>query len=77
MNYYINNPFYEKGHKNMDAKSILLSKTVWLAILQGLLGVVVALGTQLPTVGWIMVVKSVIDVLLRVITEAPVKFSVK
>lgn len=57
----------------MDAKSILLSKTVWLAVLQGILGVIIALESLIPTVGWIMVVKSVIDILLRFITTQPVK----
>ena len=58
---------------NAQTKSILLSKTVWLAILQAILGIVVAVGSQIPTVGWLMVVKSIIDVLIRVITTQPVK----
>jgi hypothetical protein len=55
-----------------NVKSILLSKTVWVAIIQGVLGVVVALGTSIPTVGWMMVVKSVCDILLRTITTQTV-----
>jgi len=57
----------------MTAKNILLSKTVLVAILQGILGVIIALGSQIETVGWLMVLKSVIDILLRAITTQPVK----
>jgi hypothetical protein len=57
----------------MIAKNILLSKTVLVAILQGILGVILALGSQIETVGWLMVVKSVIDIALRAITTQPVK----
>lgn len=57
----------------MSEKKWYLSKTIWLAVLQAILGVFVAIGTEIPTVGWIMVVKSVIDVLIRSLTEESVK----
>jgi hypothetical protein len=56
-----------------NAKAWWASKTIWIAVLQGLLGVFVAVGSQIELVGWLMIVKSVIDVLLRIITEQPVK----
>ena len=55
-------------------KSILKSKTVWIAILQGLLGVIVAVGTSIPTVGWLLVAKSVLDIALRYITSDKVNW---
>jgi hypothetical protein len=54
-------------------KSILLSKTFWVAVIQGLLGVVVVLETQIPGVGWLMIIKSVLDFGLRVATTQEVK----
>ena len=56
-------------------KKILQSKTVWLSILTAIAGVMtVILGEnpQLNTVGWITIVKAVIDFGLRMITSKPV-----
>lgn len=60
-----------KGN-NSKMKQWYLSKTIWLAVLQGVIGVVVAIGTQIPDVGWWMIAKSVLDILLRAITTDPV-----
>ena len=57
----------------MEAKSIFHSKTVWIAVLQGVIGVVVVLSTQLPELGWIAIFKSVLDFALRYVTTTAVK----
>lgn len=54
-------------------KKWYLSKTVILAVLQGVLGIIVAIGSQIPTVGWLMIVKSIIDVIIRGMTEESIK----
>ena len=53
-------------------KSILQSKTFWLACLQAAVGIVVIVTTQYPelqTVGEIAILKSVLDMLLRMVTS--------
>lgn len=50
------------------------SKVVWLAIIQAIIGVVVVLGAQYPEIGYVAIGKSVLDILLRLITELPVGF---
>jgi hypothetical protein len=57
---------------NTIEKNILTSKTFWLAILQGILGVVVVVSTSIPGVGWLMIVKTIIDIGIRMITAQPV-----
>jgi len=56
-------------------KSAWASKTVGVAVLQAVAGVLAALVSANPTlvtVGWVMVVKSVLDVALRFVTVEPV-----
>jgi hypothetical protein len=48
------------------------SKTIILAILQAIVGVLVVVLTQYPGVGVIAIVKSAIDVLIRVMTDTPI-----
>jgi|TARA_Y100000310_G_scaffold323878_1_gene384925 hypothetical protein len=48
------------------------SKTIGLAILQGVAGVVAAFATEFDTVGWVVVIKSVVDIALRYYTKEPV-----
>lgn len=55
------------------SKKLLHSKTFWLAVLQAAAGIVAALVLELPGVGWLVSAKSVIDVLLRLVTSKPVK----
>jgi len=54
--------------ENRIEKSWWLSKTIWLAIGQAVLGIIVALQAQpeFASLGWIMTTKSVLDVILRV-----------
>ena len=58
----------------MTAKAIFTSKTFWVAILQGVLGVLVVVGTSAPELGWVVILKSIIDIGLRMLTTEPVKF---
>lgn len=53
-------------------KSILQSKTFWLAAVQGLIGVWAVVETAYPTLGWVAIVKTIIDIILRVISTQTV-----
>jgi len=55
-------------------KQLLKSRTVIVAILQAVAGAVLILNAEYPTIGILMTVKSVVDVILRVITSLPIKF---
>jgi hypothetical protein len=57
---------------NTIEKNILTSKVFWVAILQGILGVVVVVSTSIPGVGWLMILKTIIDIALRMLTTQPV-----
>lgn len=46
-------------------KSILKSRTFWLAITQAAIGAVAVLATSYPEVGSLLVLKSLLDVILR------------
>jgi len=48
-----------------SVKSIFASKTFWIAVLQAIAGTFVVFGTAYPTVGWIVIAKSVVDVFIR------------
>ena len=52
-------------------KTLLNSKTFWVAVIQAVAGVVVVAMTHLEVVGYIAVFKSVIDILLRMMTTEP------
>jgi uncharacterized membrane protein len=53
-------------------KSLFESKTFWLAILQGTIGVVVAIQGIHPQLGQLILAKSLLDVALRILTTSPV-----
>jgi hypothetical protein len=53
-------------------KGLLQSKTFWLALVQAVAGVIVVFSTSFPQVGWLVIAKSVVDVILRVYTSQPV-----
>ena len=64
----------------MDTKNLLSSRTFWLAIVQGIAVVLAAIYSVDPAVasiGWLAIVKSVVDVALRMITATPVTGIVK
>lgn len=48
------------------------SKVIWLAIIQGIAGVIVAFTTQYPDVGGLLIGKSLIDMILRIVTDTQV-----
>ncbi|MGI1661396.1 hypothetical protein ACRDNQ_04060 [Palleronia sp. KMU-117] len=49
-------------------KSLLTSKTFWLAVIQAVAGVAIAALTELDLVAYVAVVKSTVDILLRMLT---------
>ena len=53
-------------------KSLLESRTFWLATAQAIVGVLTVFMTAYPTVGELLVVKSIADVVLRLLTEEPI-----
>ncbi|MDI6808197.1 MAG: hypothetical protein QME66_04330 [Candidatus Eisenbacteria bacterium] len=48
------------------------SKTFWVAVLQAVAGVLVALPADNPELGGLMILKSLLDVVMRFLTKAPV-----
>jgi hypothetical protein len=54
-------------------KSLYKSKTFQLAVLQALMGVVIVFQTSYPEIGGLVLLKSVLDVFLRVVTEESVR----
>jgi len=57
-------------------KSLLQSKTFWIATIQAVIGIIAVFTTAYPelqVVGGIAVAKSILDIVLRYITVAPVK----
>lgn len=51
----------------------VLIKIIWIAVLQGLSGLFLALITEFPELGCLLIGKSFVVVTLRVITEKPIK----
>lgn len=56
-------------------KSLFTSKTFILALAQAIVGVIVVFSTAYPDVGYLVVAKSVVDILLRWITTEPVSIA--
>jgi len=55
-------------------KSLLSSRTIWLAIIQAIGSVVLVILTEVPSlVGYVGILKSILDILLRVNTSQPIK----
>ncbi len=54
-------------------KSIFKSKTFWIAVSQSVLGIVVAFSTQYPDVGLLIMAKSALDIIIRLVTVEPVR----
>jgi len=53
-------------------KKLLQSKTVWVAIIQAVVGIAIAVLTDLDLVGYIAIIKSFADVVLRYVTKEPI-----
>lgn len=49
----------------------LKSRTVWLAILQSIIGIVIVILTEADMGGYALMVKSIADIILRVDTTKP------
>lgn len=54
-------------------KSIFYSKTFWVAVVQAVIGVWAVLESSMPNVGWVVVGKSILDIVLRLISTTSVK----
>jgi hypothetical protein len=54
-------------------KSIFQSRTVWLAIVQAIAAIAIAVLTELDQVSFALVVKSIVDIYLRYETTEPLK----
>ena len=57
---------------NMDAKKWYESKTIWIAIIQGIIGILITFSTQYPNCGELLMAKSIIDSLLRLLSDKPI-----
>ena len=53
-------------------KSLLQSKTFWVAVLQAVAGIVAVFYSSYPAVGELLVAKSALDVILRVVTSTAI-----
>jgi len=60
-----------------NVKSVFLSKTFQLAALQAVAGGLLIFAGTYPTLGWIAIAKSFVDIVLRMMTVQPVSFSGK
>ena len=56
----------------VEAKKWYTSKTLWIAVIQGLAGVVAIVATDYPQLGSIAIAKSILDLLLRMVTDKPI-----
>lgn len=48
------------------------SKTIWFAVLQAISGIILAIYTDYPAAGYLLMLKSTIDFFLRLSTEKPI-----
>ena len=53
-------------------KTLLNSKTFWLAVSQSVGAILVVAFTELDMMGAVLIVKSVVDIILRLQTEEPI-----
>lgn len=53
----------------MNMKSLLKSRTFWLAVSQAVGAVLIAALTELDMMGGVLIVKSVVDIILRMETD--------
>lgn len=57
----------------MNTKTLLESRTFWLAVVQAVSGVVVVFSTAYPAVGGLLFAKSLLDIFLRAVTTATIE----
>lgn len=53
-------------------KSLLQSRTFWVAVVQGVLGVLVVVFAHFGLAGALLITKSLIDIVLRLDTDTPI-----
>lgn len=53
-------------------KSLVTSKTFWIAVLQAVIGIIGIFSNTYPTTGWLLTLKSILDVVNRLYTDQPV-----
>jgi len=56
----------------MNSLPFWKSKTFWIAGIQASLGVVAVFSAAYPDVGWLMIIKSILDIYIRSTTTKPV-----
>ena len=49
------------------------SKTMWVAVIQFVIAGLMVTGTNYPEIGGVLMLKSVLDFVLRLITNSPIK----
>lgn len=52
--------------------NLLKSRTFWVAVIQAVIGAVAIFATAYPTIGGLLVAKSVLDIALRIVTNKPI-----
>ena len=53
-------------------KSLITSKTFIIAVLQALVAAAIVFTTAYPDVGWLLVGKSILDIVIRIYTTQPI-----
>ena len=53
-------------------KSWYQSRTIWLAIVTAISGILVTATTQYPDIGWMIVAKAAVDIVVRLLTSQPI-----
>lgn len=53
----------------MKTKKFWQSKTIWFAVLTAIVGILTAIGTQYPDMGWTITLVGFINVFLRLNTD--------
>ena len=53
-------------------KTLLESKTFWVACTQALVGIITIFSTSYPGIGGLLVAKSIADIILRIVTTTSI-----
>ena len=55
-------------------KNIVKSRTFWVAVAQALAGVVVVFSTTYPEAGWLVILKSGLDIYIKLTSSSAVNY---
>ena len=55
-----------------QTKALIQSKVFWLAVIQAAAAVLVVFNTNFPQIGWLLMVKSAVDIVLRMATDTTI-----